>query len=230
MKLSLQGYVVCVNYASLLELTLPSNIEHLNSLTIVTDYKDIATQQLAKKYNANLHVTDSFYADGAYFNKYRALQEAIDKYPPDGWTVLFDADIVWPEHMTLTLVKGCIYTPYRCVLENIELFDSNYSWYDSQPTNVGGDRVEFPGYTQIFHSDDDVLKEKPWFMLNCKHAGIADSVFQNRWTKNNKVRPVFKVLHLGKVGINWCGKENTEKLIELLAIRRINGNYSEELL
>ena len=65
---------------------------------------------------------------------------------------------------------------------------------------------EFAGYSQIFHASDPVLGNAPWHETNWKHAGGADSFFQRKWKKENKIRPDFEVLHLGHAGRNWCGR------------------------
>jgi hypothetical protein len=68
--------------------------------------------------------------------------------------------------------------------------------------NVG----EWAGYTQIFHSSDPVLGPPPWHQTDWKHAGGADSFFQQKWQPANKVRPPFEVLHIGNAGHNWFGR------------------------
>lgn len=65
---------------------------------------------------------------------------------------------------------------------------------------------EWAGYTQIFHYSDPVLGNQPWHQIDWRHAGGADSFFQSKWPANKKVRPPFEVLHLGKAGVNWCGR------------------------
>lgn len=66
--------------------------------------------------------------------------------------------------------------------------------------------AEWAGYSQIFHADDPHLPSPPWHQTDWKHAGGADSFFQNLWPVECKVRPPFEVLHLGDAGANWCGR------------------------
>jgi hypothetical protein len=65
---------------------------------------------------------------------------------------------------------------------------------------------EWAGYSQIFHADDPVLGQPPWYDISWSHAGGADSAFQYRWPDNRKVRPPWEVLHLGEAGMNWYGR------------------------
>lgn len=65
---------------------------------------------------------------------------------------------------------------------------------------------EFAGYSQIFHANDPVLGPVPWHQADWKHAGGADSFFQQKWPAERKVRPPFEVLHLGPAGQNWVGR------------------------
>lgn len=67
---------------------------------------------------------------------------------------------------------------------------------------------EWAGYTQIFNCADPVLGDAPWHQIDWKHAGGADSFFQNKWPKDRKIRPTFEVLHLGTAGVNWFGRSS----------------------
>jgi hypothetical protein len=66
--------------------------------------------------------------------------------------------------------------------------------------------AEWAGYSQIFHASDPVLGPPPWHDVTWRHAGGADSFFQEKWPASRKVRPPFEVLHLGEAGVNWCGR------------------------
>lgn len=105
--------------------------------------------------------------------------------------------------------------------------------------NVG----EWAGYSQIFHASDPVLGEPPWHEVDWIHAGGADSMFQRRWAKHNKVRPSFEVLHLGPAGQNWFGRatpladgtvpegsaERAARTRDLWMERRVSGFTKEKL-
>lgn len=122
--------------------------------------------------------------------------------------------------------------------------------------NVG----EWAGYSQVFHADDPALRPcgncgspreahpvsgwcfslgtRPlkfaWHQTDWRHAGGADSFFQERWPRGDRVRPPWECLHLGEAGANWCGRatprldgvpvpgaaERAERLREVFAGRK----------
>ena len=78
--------MVSVDYADLLSITLPRNRHHFERVMVVTtpNVSDLATREVARANNAELFCTNSFYDDGAHFNKWKALEQALDK----GWKIL----------------------------------------------------------------------------------------------------------------------------------------------
>lgn len=226
--IDLRAILVCVDYSDLLEITLPYNLHHFSEVMIVTSLGDWQTQALARRYpgKVKLFITDLFYAGGAYFNKWLALETALDTLGRHGWLCIMDADILWPkdamawqdhhlfpesEPRSQGITPGYLYTPYRYMMEDVQKFFSEHyaipdeiSWHLSFPLHP--QQREFAGFTQIFHADDPVLGPAPWHQVDWKHAGGADSFFQQKWPENKKIRPPFKVLHLGPAGQNWCGR------------------------
>jgi hypothetical protein len=99
----LRAVTVCVDYADILAITLPYNRGRFDEVLIVTSTADTATQKLAWDNNCRLYVTDSFYADGAKFSKWRALEEALDacNYRHE-WLCNLDADVLIPKPVQLT--------------------------------------------------------------------------------------------------------------------------------
>lgn len=198
--------MVCVDYSDIASITVPYNRHHFKELMIVTSSKDTKTHKLADENNCRLFVTDSFYDDGADFNKWKALEQGLDALGRYGWLVIHDADVLWPQqvYMNRYLRKGFIYTPRRYIADPIPVvFPSEDRWckFKLHPQDI-----EWAGYTQIFHSDDPHLGESPWHQIDWKHCGGADSFFQAKWPQHMKVRPDFRVLHLGPAGTNWCGR------------------------
>lgn len=216
--------MVCVNYSDLLAVTLPYNRHHFEQVLVVTSPNDTATQELAVEYGCTLHVTDAFYARGAKFNKWAALEEGLDARDfRHGWLCLLDADVLWPKQLTITQAGS------RLLIDNICLdvgqLCSPLRYMAPWPTMVNGiayavppaeelwhtynvhrNIAEWAGYSQIFHCDDPALGLPPWHEVDWTHAGGADSVFQRKWTAANKVRPPWRVLHLGETGENWFGR------------------------
>ena len=87
--------IAAVNYDDLLDITLTENKHNFDETIIITDTKDIKTQQLTKKHNVKCFVTDIFYINNNKFNRgmaYNAVLSAL-KHELD-WVVLMDADVV----------------------------------------------------------------------------------------------------------------------------------------
>lgn len=204
----MRAILVSVDYADLLSVTLPFNRHHFSEVLIVTTPQDIATQQVAANCNAQVHLTESFYDNGADFNKWKALEEGLDKFGREGLLCIMDADILWPKQQLLDswFELGYLYTPKRRLLYNLaytkEVALNENQWYKVPVAN----EPQWAGYTQIFHANDYHLPVAPWHELNWRHAGGADSGFQDLWPASNKVRPAWTVIHLGVAGMNWCGR------------------------
>jgi hypothetical protein len=204
----LRAILVCVDYADLLALTLPYNKHHFKEIAVVTASHDVETIGVCEKHADKVslvHVTDEFYAHGAKFNKWKALEDALDLFGRTGWMCVMDADVLWPkEFPDLLPRRGNLYTPLRRMMTDVKLplpQESNWNRYPLHPQ-----QREWAGYTQVFHSADPTLGKPPWHQLDWAHAGGADSFFQAKWNAQSKLRPPFEVLHLGEAGQNWCGR------------------------
>ena len=231
--------MVSVDYADLLAITLPYNRHHFSEIWVVTSSADEQTKAVAQAHGAHVFVTDSFYANGAAFNKWLALEEGLDAMGRDGWLCLMDSDVLWPmdvisaeyirtlvigmQHGSIKqdthLKIGTICSPLRRMWNT---FPHNPMPIRTTDLMLGDCRVpggsrwqdfpihrninEWAGYSQIFHASDPALGSPPWHQVDWKHAGGADSFFQQKWKPENKVRPPFEVLHLGPAGQNWYGR------------------------
>lgn len=219
----LRAIIVCVDYSDYLSLTLPYNRHHFSEVMIVTSPTDTKTQELAAANNCRVHITDAFYADGAVFNKFRAMEEAFGVYGRYGWLCIMDADVLWPKHIDWVFVEpykqlrlpehiatrywmmpGVLHTPLRRMWEDVTPYVPQEPYWAQFPLHP--QQVEWAGYTQIFHATDSVLGPAPWHEINWSHAGAPDSWFQQKWEQRNKRRPPFICLHLGQAGRNWCGR------------------------
>lgn len=215
----LRAILVSVDYADLLAVTLPYNRHHFHDVMVVTAKRDTATMQVAVANHCRTYVTDAFYERGAVFNKWLALELALDAYGREGWLCVMDADVLWPRQAPLSLEPGNLYTPYRRMWEG---YPKAPGWFmripPYDPLGIVPERhwhrfdrhrnvKEWPGYTQIFHASDPALGGTGhWHETDWVHAGGADSLFQRRWTREHKLRPPWEVLHLGEAGQNWYGR------------------------
>jgi hypothetical protein len=200
----LRAIVVSVDFADLLRVTLAYNRHHFSDVMVVTTPEDQASQDAAKACGADVYTTDSFYEKGAVFNKHKPLEEGLSAMGRYGWICLLDADVLWPKNVPdTTLEAGHIYGCRRRIAEEVpEIIPSN--WSDC-PIYLPKNKW-LGGFTQIFHSQDRHLPTPPWHETNWRHAGGADTMFQQRWPKSHRHFLPFEVLHLGEVGLNWCGR------------------------
>lgn len=215
MTSSLNAILVSVDCTDLLSLTLPYNRHHFNRVLVVTSCEDAGpVHDVTEKHNAETFYTNAFYARGADFNKWAALEEALDaKKYRKGWLCVMDVDVLWPREAKLDgfMEKGRLTSPLRRMMEDITPLrlhgekgippEKEWCNYRIHP-NVS----EWAGYSQIFHADDPHLPKPPWHETNWKHAGGADSFFQLLWPAVCKIRPPWQCLHLGPAGTNWCGR------------------------
>ncbi len=204
MKEELRAIIVCVDFADFLKITLPYNKHHFSDVCVVTSLSDRETIDYAFDCGFAVHSTNSFYEPGAVFNKFKALEEALDVFGRHGWICLMDVDILLPKTIPdFNLQPNILYGPYRRVMEkpSAEIPDD----WSEFPLYLPRSRL-IAGHTQIFHADDPHLGVPPWHQMDWKHAAGGDYHFQAQWPDEKKVRLDFDTLHLGEVGINWCGR------------------------
>lgn len=119
----LRAAMVCVDYADILAITLPRNLKHFAKVLIVTTPRDTETLRLADAYQCVTYPTEAFYERGAKFNKWLALERALEMTgwnecnptrPDDGWLCLMDADVIWPTRLPEFHVPfGSLCSPLR---------------------------------------------------------------------------------------------------------------------
>lgn len=229
----LRAIIVCVDYSDLLAVTLAYNRHHFSDVLVVTSDDDDKTPDVAWNNDSDVWTTDAFYEDGAVFNKFKALEKGLDFFGRHGWLCIMDADVLWPKEIAWcnttafapdfsNLTKGILYTPLRRMCEDLSMGIPQEPYWKSYPLHP--QQVEWAGYTQIFHANDPHLPPAPWHQTNWKHAGGADSFFQQLWPKEHKLRPPFECLHLGPAGRNWCGRSTPylDGTVDPLAEQRIS--------
>ena len=216
----IRSITVSVDYADCLAVTLPYNQYQFEERWIVTTPEDYKTIRIAEEFDCKLYTTNSFYDDGADFNKFKALEEGLEVMGREGWICIMDADILWPIlHPPIELVIGCLYGTNRHMYPHIKSIPEHM--WSHFPLHGYKD---FSGFTQLFHADDMKLKETPWHELDWKHAGGGDTHFADRWPKTQRVKLPFNVLHLGEADSNWCGRGKKE---EMKKYGPIKGNWRE---
>lgn len=199
----------CVGYDDYLGYTLGAMRKHCDRVLVVTTPEDDRTIQLAENRAAEVLTTRMFTWNGSSFNRGAALEWALSKVDWEGWIALIDADVLLPDDADFNGMEvGTLYGARRRILENPTmltfapqdylLMTDQYEW--------NGSTVAFGGHLLVFHTDDPVLTERPWYPTNWKHCGGSDSDFITKWAPENQKRLPFDVLHLGPVKENWHGR------------------------
>lgn len=202
--IELRAVIVCVDFHDYLKSTLPWNRHHFREVMVITSRKDLITMGIALRNNCRVFRTDSFYDDGAIFNKWKALEEGLDRFGRSGWITLLDSDTCWPRQIDKDFFKiGNIYSPYRRMCPDYTIPDPD-KWA-KYPRHKYSKPHDLSGYSMIFHADDPHLGKPPWHEINWKHAGGADTFFQKKWMPQNRIRPNWEVIHLGEPG-QWTGR------------------------
>lgn len=196
----MNAVIVSVDYSDLLSITVPYNRHHFDQVMIVTTPWDKETAKIAKANQCQLHCTLSFYERGADFNKWRPLEEGIEKLGRSGLLSIMDADILWPKYAPGPYELGTLYGPRRRI--QLDLVASLESTWSSLPLYTEG---ELAGYSQIFWSEDRALEKIPWYS-DWKCAGGGDSEFAFKWPEHRKQRTSWECVHLGLPMQNWCGR------------------------
>lgn len=201
-----RAFVPSVDYADFLRVTLPYNRSRLANIVVVTNHDDRETVAVAKSCGADVHQTDAWTRDGAYFNGARAIEEALDRFGRRGWVMQVSADIVLPESFASSqLSVGNLYSAPRRMLERWPTIIPDESCWAEFPYHAkSGNGLS--GYLLLWHSDDPHLPAPPWQPVDWKHIGGSDSEFVARWRHDNQMMLPFDVLHLGLAGVDWCGR------------------------
>jgi len=201
----MKAFIVSVDYTDILAMTLPIQRKFFDRVTVITSTADAPNvSKVTDLLDVQLFVTDLFYANGADFNKWAALEAGLDACGGrSGWITILDADVVYPENAKFDLVKGKLYSPLRYMYPALDRIPPEDEW-SKYP--IHRNCSEWAGYSQTFHAEDPVLGIAPWHQINWRHAGGADSFFQRKWDIRNKVRPEWNCLHVGPSGCNWTGR------------------------
>lgn len=226
----MRAILVAVDYTDLVNITIPYNRHHFTDMMIVTCYRNKPElKAFAKKNDCILYATNAFYGEGAIFNKWKALEEALDQYGRYDWMCLLDADILWPKDLGGWIPNlGCLYVPERRIFEDLSQPIPQEPYWRTFPHFLKNE--EFAGYSQIFHCADSHVGPGPWHETNWIHAGGADTNFWHKWPEAQRRRPPFEVLHLGPVVTNWCGRVSPLVTGEVLPEAKERAQQMKEIM
>jgi hypothetical protein len=224
----IHGLTVCVRYADFLARGIARWMDGLASLTVVTTPEDVETRSLAEAHGARVFATDLFTADGAVFNKGRAMEAARRTMPWSDWILFFDSDVVppvdWKARLEQTGLRiGALHGCYR--------FDASDDVEDRGQPRCAHD-VPGVGFFQLFHASDPVVQVADGESLidtHWIHGGNYDNRFMDRWrSRQIRVRDVpFRVAHIGERE-NWFGRGNRDAFEAMQVERKRRGGWAHE--
>lgn len=200
--ISPRGLVVCVGFDDLLAITLPRNMRFMSKCFVVTSPDDERTKSVcAAVPGVVVFETDAFTRHGARFNKGLAMEEAFEYIGRNGWILIWDADILFPDYADLSSAKpDCLNGCNRVMLDDINKWTPDMTWRTKVPYP---DPIGI-GYFQLFHADAPRIKNhRPWYDMTFAHAGSGDAYFVELWEPGLINKLPFTCLHLGPSATNW---------------------------
>ncbi len=211
---AVRGIVVSVDYSAELQITLERNMRFMGECVVVTSPRDAKTTAVAGSVpNVRICHTDAFWRHNASFNKGAALEEGFSVLGRHEWILIWDADTLFPDNLDLTqIVPGNLYGATRRCLLNQDEWTPDFDWKRALPTR----EKDVAGHFQLFSADDPCIATRPWYDVTFTHAGGGDGYFASRWPRERKSKP-FEVLHLGRPGRNWFGRDNQKLMDEYCA-------------
>jgi len=214
MKAPVKVVTVCVNYSDFLDLTLRNNIKILEKITIVTTPNDKDTQDVCKKWGANIILSNACYEDNAPFNKSKMINLALKKIYDsgyNGWVIHTDADILFDPNLTEILDfenidPRFLYSAHRYYIRTEEALNAYKDGEGYNFNKLREDYIDYKefsmgcGYFQLFHS-----KHKRLYNEEFLAADKSDEWFKNSFGR--AISTSYFVSHLGEDGgLNWRGR------------------------
>jgi hypothetical protein len=224
--MKLQCVTVSVNYSDFLYYVLEENKNLFDRWVIVTNTKDIATKELCDKYKKNNVVciqTDSFYTDGAKFNKYAGINDGLKLIDDDAWVLFLDSDIILHNQTrrvleNLNLNKEFIYGIDRVNCKGKDNWDKysanrnmiNNNWLLTIDNSIfefgarlihlygheGGDG-SFAGWNPIGYFQLAHRSAFVSYPQNSSGADHCDMVFSRLWTRDKRILiPELMAIHI----------------------------------
>lgn len=223
----IEAITTCVHYSDFLEQSLPENLQHVDSMVVVTSHDDPRTRGVCQKYGVACVVTDVFTEWGDKFNKGRGIELGKAHCRGEGFFLHIDADTVLPHKFRWMLSmhpldKSCIYGADRLAIrgydawvkhkagappQHIDGFHVNANGLTTGSRLIHGQYGYCPiGYFQLWHSS--AQRSYPLAQGSAEHT---DVLFALQWPKEKrKLLPEVYVYHLesedARFGANWDGR------------------------
>ncbi|MEI8012529.1 MAG: glycosyltransferase [Candidatus Omnitrophota bacterium] len=221
----IEAVVVCAGYGDYLSITLPFTKNAVDKVIVVTDEKDLLTQNVCKENDVECIISSRLHENGAAFAKGKGVNHGIDSLKHRDWVLILDADIILPKDFaikirTLTLNPGALYYARRWgprQIEDIEPFvkqlsagtDSSalYDRWANKLSSGGGYHEnnaveELPfGYFQLFNLRAKILQgREKIYIEESDSAEWDDGEFQRTVYLRGRVKflpkDIISVIHL----------------------------------
>jgi hypothetical protein len=232
----IEAITVSVGYSDILRHTLPSIVQQVDRLVVVTSPKDSETLDLCHRHNLQVLTTSDFYRGGDEFNKGRAIERGLAMLSHRDWLLHLDSDVALPSDFRESLGvadidAACIYGADRLMVVGWDQWQklrskgtTSRAWHCYQspgefPVGARWCDVRYGyvpiGYFQLWHQSADHrngirLRRYP---DNHQDAARADVKFALQWDRRHRqVLPEVYVAHIesepSPTGTNWKGRRS----------------------
>jgi glycosyltransferase involved in cell wall biosynthesis len=235
LQMKIQTIITCVNYSDYLSETLPFNKRHFDELIIVTTPEDVETQKVCANLKVPFVTTNSFYDNGASFNKGRGINFGIQWLQNPDWILHMDADIVLPPMTRAVLDKAQLneqhiygidrmncptFAEWRKYLQETYAQHENSIYIHPGPWGIGTRMMylEYGGYVplgffQLFNANSHVVATTGYYPEEYHAADYSDIKFSLKWARTHRhLLPEIVGIHLmtedSYCGVNWRGRRS----------------------
>jgi hypothetical protein len=209
--MKLTTMTVCVDYSDIFKFALAYNQQILKDYRVVTTPQDKDTHALCQQYGLHVIATNSFYDDGAVFNKGKAINDGLEQSRTMGWVLLLDADIFLPPQFldilsTKQLDRRYLYSANRLCIDK-DLYQAHRISPDYLRACLE-QQPNYSGYFQLFHTSRFFWsKSMRVYPEGSANAAWSDMIFADFWPESQ--RRYFKgmsVIHFGPRRVNYNGR------------------------
>jgi hypothetical protein len=211
-----EGILVCINFDDFLKETLRRNRKFFDRLVICTSPEDIVTQDLAKKYDCDLVLSERYKENDEPFNKGKIINDGFDALIKKDMIMHLDADIVLCDDFRKILNKYlCKHGRHGIIGCQRYMVGNKKEWDDYIETGEHNWKIDKkrhypnapPGFVQIWNK-----KEHRKYPENHSTAHGSDTIFaQGFYPRNYLPCTVFhlathlnpKTDHEGRVSLRW---------------------------
>ena len=223
----IRGITISIGYGPILEMTLARNMRHLPSIIVATSPEDEHSQAVARSVpGVELFISTAATRHGAFFNKGLLFEECWDHFGRDGWWLIHDADILFPDEFDWgPMQPDTLYGARRRCVADPSKWNPGDDWR-RYPMMADGGPV---GFWQLANSEAPNLRSRIrdlrcWYDVSFAHAGGGDAAFLDSFPPSKrKVLPI-EVLHFGERDRTWFGTD--EKGREIMKAFIVKNGWS----